>query len=564
LFLGTDVDEDEVNEEPDPVHDYELGGNFDAGDDLGDGEADAEDAFSGGRFSSSQVSEIHAIVAKMHDEIEDKAKQWKRSTESLLRVGNVLIRTKERRSGGNPWNAFHNAFEKDPTEDRPHHEYVRDVVRPAYLKLIEEHGGQNSAEWKAKAKQLIEDHSSLKAAGAAAIAQTPSDLGKVMNQLSARWEDDLKWGATMNIHGMFILVSGIPDAAASKHNVMVCGSKAMHQWATTNLPVEDALLPLIHSSILMATGQPVMLPKRLQPKDMHKMRKEVSDEILRLVLACGVKISRVPWRNLPSFLATHHLKFENWPSVSEFPSVQDLAVDQVRTESWKMLWEAFFDKKDSKRVMVSSLSDVSSANEGRLPGTTVLLSDYYGRTLVSVADTQKDHPDDPNSSPPSPGQSHFSAAGTSTSLAGPSPNSDSQAMGSIPTLDLSSISKKRNLQPHPHGGRKRTKKSTKSGVPYKSAEFILDDNDADEPQVDDMGTAVTLQTLSTPTEHLPTPLATGLEPMDFGIFPALPPLPDDVLDRLSTIDWTGEAGIDPLFPHLQNWDDMSPLGYPSS
>jgi hypothetical protein len=592
LFLESGEDEDDV----------ELGtlGRSDDSNGPGDPDAlgdiegeDAQDGLSGGRLSLSQVSEIHAIVAKMHDEIEAKAKQWKRSTESLLRVGNVLVNTKERRHGGNSWNSFHNAFEKDPVENRPHHEYVQVVIRPAYLKLIEEHGGQDSAEWKAKAKQLVEDHQSLKAAGAVAIAQTPSDLGKVMQQITKRWEDDLKWAATMNVHGMFILVSGNPDAAASKHNAMICGSNAMHQWATDNLPVKSSLLPLIHSYILMATGQPVMLPKRPQPKDMHKMRKEVSDEIQRVVLQCGAPISRVPWSNMPSFLANHNLRFENWPALSEFPSMMDLTVEYVRTESWKTLWEAFFAKEALQRVKVSSLSDVASANEGRLPRTTILVSDHLGHALISVADTQKGHLEVSNTSPLSPEQSiATSAVGDSTtSSAGPS----TMPPGSIPTPLSSSVLDKQGPNPRPEqttvttkkrkprdsrgDGRKRTKKSAKTDLAYKSSEFISEEHDADEPQVTTTSpgsSSVPSGPLSVPSGPLLVPSGSLSDPFMHGMeynnsgFGILNPLPDEVLQQLSGMDWSRASdemdfgAADPLLPHLGNWGDMPQLGYPSS
>lgn len=548
-----------------PSDEVEVDDPGDPEDVFGDG--DAQDILSGGRLSSSQVSEIQAIVAKMYDEIEDKAKQWKRSTESLLRVGNILINTKERRHGGNPWNSFHNAFEKDPVENRPHHEYVQAVIRPAYLQLIEEHGGQTSAEWKAKAKQLVEDHRSLKAAEAVIIAQTPSDVGKVMQQITKRWEDDLKWAATMNAHGMFVLVSGSPDPAASRHNAMVCGSDAMHHWATDNLPIKSSLLPLIHSYVLMATGQSVMQPKHPQPKDMHKMRKEVSDEIQRVVSAFGVRISRVPWGNLPSFLANHKLRLENWPALSEFPSLKDLEVDQARTESWKTLWEAFFAKETSKRVLVTSLSDIASANEERLPATTVLVSDHLGHALISVADTQKAVS---NTSPPIPEQSF-----AGSTVAAPT----SVPPGTIPALDLSSMSadvrheqigttKKRKARDSHGDGRKRTKKSAKKDLPFKSSEFISEDHDVDE-QVATTSTVVVPESEPVSSGSLSVPLPNGVVYTSSGVG-NIPPLPGDVLEQLSGMDWSRPSGmaefgmVDPLLPHLQNWGDIPPLGYPTS
>jgi hypothetical protein len=383
LFLNSD--EEEV------VH---HAGNNTSGSHNSVGGDDAEDetgaVLAGGRLSSSQVSEVHDIVRKMHAQIEAKAKEWRHSTESLLRVGNVVISTKERRHGGNSWNAFQSTFERDSDEKRSHSEYVETVVKPAYDALIREHGGVDSAEWKAKAEQLIEEHRSMKAAAAIAIAQQPSDVGRAMKQTFKRWEDDLKWLATLNVHGLAIMVSGIPDPAASKHNSMACGSKPMHDWAAANLPIKSSLLPLIHSHIVASQGEPLLQMKRMQPKDMHKMRKEIKDELQALVLPFKASIARVPWANLSSFFANNHLKVENWPLLAEFPAIQSLAVDQVRTESWRSLWLAFFNNDPAKRIKVSSLADLAKANGERLPNGTVLVSDRVGRALVTV---ETDSPD---------------------------------------------------------------------------------------------------------------------------------------------------------------------------
>ncbi|KAF9511315.1 hypothetical protein BS47DRAFT_1363929 [Hydnum rufescens UP504] len=86
------------------------------------------------------------------------------------------------------------------------------------------------------------------------------------------------------------------------------------------------------------------------------------------------------------------MRIENWLLLMEFPPIQDLAVDLVHTESWRSLWKYFFGCDVAKKIVVSSLSDLVSKNEGRLPDRSVLVSDCLGHTLVTMGDMEGDHP----------------------------------------------------------------------------------------------------------------------------------------------------------------------------
>ncbi|KAF9510129.1 hypothetical protein BS47DRAFT_1364754 [Hydnum rufescens UP504] len=242
-----------------------------------------------------------------------KAKEWEQPLESVMRIGNLGINTRERQSGGNPWNAFHHSYEKDSDPDQPHHEYVEKVIQPAYRSLILEHGGEDSAEWK-KAKELVEQHNASKAAQAAAITLSPAAMGKVIKQTTKHWTDDLKWMATMNIHGFCTLFSGIPDEAASKHNAVFTGTPAMKAWLDESFPKDSTLLKMIHSHILVYQGEQRLQRdmRRKVPKTMHMMQKEISEELQNLLKPFVGHIPRVPWATLPRFLANNHLKMENW------------------------------------------------------------------------------------------------------------------------------------------------------------------------------------------------------------------------------------------------------------
>src|SRR6202040_1781152 len=133
--------------------------------------------------------------------------------------------------------------------------------------------------WKAKAKELVAEHTTHKAEGAIAISQKPSELGRAMKQATKQWSDDLKWLAMMNAHAMFVIVSGSSDPAVAKHNVMLCGSQAMTDWAKGYLPLQSAFLSTIHAHIVMALGMPLLMSACSQPKDMHKMWKEIKDAL---------------------------------------------------------------------------------------------------------------------------------------------------------------------------------------------------------------------------------------------------------------------------------------------
>ncbi|KAF9506610.1 hypothetical protein BS47DRAFT_1367237 [Hydnum rufescens UP504] len=212
------------------------------------------------------------------DELEQKAKEWEQPLESVMQIGNLGINTREQQSRGNPWNAFHHSYEKDSDPNQPHHEYVEKVIQPAYHSLILEHGGEDSAEWKKKAKELVEQHNASKAAHAAAIALSPATMGKVIKQTTKCWTDDLKWMATMNIHGFCTLFSSIPDEAASKHNAVFTGTPAMKAWLDESFPKDSTLLKMIHSHILGYQGEQQLQRDVRQkvPKTMHMMWKEIS------------------------------------------------------------------------------------------------------------------------------------------------------------------------------------------------------------------------------------------------------------------------------------------------
>ncbi|KAF9507305.1 hypothetical protein BS47DRAFT_1366718 [Hydnum rufescens UP504] len=283
----------------------------------------------GGPFTDEQVAEIRGIVESMNRELKRKAKE------------NLAISTREWQSAGNLWNAYQASYEKDPSQTVPI---------------------TNSNAWKKKLKELVDQHNASKAAQAFDIVLSLAAMGKAIKQTTKRWKDDLKWMATMNIHGFCGIISSIPDEVASKQNALFTGSPAMKDWLNLSFPKDRAT--------------------SLTPKS------EAKDSKSGTAYTLGKS---------PQFLANNKLKIENWVAESEFPSLLSLDVSVVRTESWKKLWHTFFQPSDdSTKVRVTQLKHITQENNGKLPSDTVIVSDQFNNPLLTVA--QVDGPGEPNES----------------------------------------------------------------------------------------------------------------------------------------------------------------------
>ncbi|KAF9506842.1 hypothetical protein BS47DRAFT_1367063 [Hydnum rufescens UP504] len=237
----------------------------------------------------------------MNCELKHKAKEWDRPLESVMRIGNLAISTREWRSAGNPWNAYQALYEKDPKPDCPHHEYVEKVIQPAYCELIAAHSGEDSNAWKKKLKELVDQHNASKAAQAFDIALSLAMMGKVIKQTTKCWKDDLKWMATMNIHRFCGIISSVPDEVASKQNALFTGLPAMKDWLNLSFPKDSTSLKIIHSHILVYQGQHLLRQNQKQkiPKSMHLMWKEISEELNNLLTPLIGWVLHIPWASLP-------------------------------------------------------------------------------------------------------------------------------------------------------------------------------------------------------------------------------------------------------------------------
>ena len=106
-FIGDDHDPAAGNEDE---NDVDVDGN--------DNDAEEEEIVSsmmtGGRFTHEQVLEVKDLAKTLMTTLGQHAKAWKRPLDAVMQIANLLFATKERRAGGNAWNAFQNAFPEDP------------------------------------------------------------------------------------------------------------------------------------------------------------------------------------------------------------------------------------------------------------------------------------------------------------------------------------------------------------------------------------------------------------------------------------------------------------------
>ncbi|KAF9509703.1 hypothetical protein BS47DRAFT_1365084 [Hydnum rufescens UP504] len=282
------------------------------------------------------------------------AKDWKRPLDSMMRIANLIIATKERQVGGNAWNAFQSKHPEDPQkETHPHHQYIAEVIKPAYQALIASHGGAESSEWKQEAQELVAEHKKLKSGFAKKVGLSPADIGNL---------------------------------AASKHNAVICGLPAMKQWIKVVFPPTSTLLPKIHSHILVAQGETgihlTMAPKQLPP-DMHGRRTACTAELTWIFeeqndAAIGPKF---PWSTILAFLIRHHLYISGWLSKSKFPSVLGLIVSSLWMEHWTNLWNWLFAVEEHKHLVVKWL-DIPASED--ISDDTCLIRDNNNSTLSIV------------------------------------------------------------------------------------------------------------------------------------------------------------------------------------
>ncbi|KAF9504094.1 hypothetical protein BS47DRAFT_1369044 [Hydnum rufescens UP504] len=214
---------------------------------------DNEGMHLGGWFSAEQVAWAQNQCIKFLVDLDAKAKEWKRSPESVRHIALSL---------------YH---QSNPNLDSSvsASEYTSNVVQPAYLKLIESFGGEDSDTWAAEATRLIVEHDGVKAAAAKQIVQSGGDIARIMSAQKEKWTHDMQWLATMDVHAMFIMVSGnAASPAAHAQNECHLGSIKMSEWFNTKFSMAAEISDIYH----------FILSKHSQHEALHEFTAEESQK----------------------------------------------------------------------------------------------------------------------------------------------------------------------------------------------------------------------------------------------------------------------------------------------
>ncbi|KAF9502955.1 hypothetical protein BS47DRAFT_1402902 [Hydnum rufescens UP504] len=296
----------------------------------------------GGRFSAKQVAWAQNRCIEFLADLDAKAKEWKRSPESsLYRQSNPNLDSSVSAS-----------------------EYTSNVVRLAYLKLIESFGGEDSDTWAAEATRLIAEHDGVKAAAAKQIAQSGGDISLDYVCSEGKWTHDMQWLATMDVHAMFIMVSGnAASPAAHVQNECHLGSIEMSEWFNAKLSMA-AKISDIYRFILSKHSQHEALCEFMAEESQKKRAFDLSNiyktqtaikGMLAALFRPYMEFSVFPWTNLAKILIEHKLVLRNFLPNAQFPNFGSEYSDHYGTSHWKAL---YFTLQDTNPERKGDASDI--------------------------------------------------------------------------------------------------------------------------------------------------------------------------------------------------------------
>jgi hypothetical protein len=261
-------------------------------------------------------------------------------------------------------------------------EYTSNVVRLAYLKLIESFGGEDSNTWVAEAARLVVEHDGAKAGAVKQIAQSGGDITRIMSAQKEKWTHDMQWLATMDVHAMFIMVSGnAASPAAHAQNECHLGSVEMSKWYNTKFSLA-AEISNIYRFILSKHSQHEALHK-FMAKELKKKRAFDLSNVYKTQTAVKgmlaalfepyVKFSVFPWTNLAKVLIEYKLVLRNFLPNAKFPNFGSEYSDCYRTSHWKALYFMLKDSNPEKKVTLSSLDDWPKGDGSDVPLTLITM-----------------------------------------------------------------------------------------------------------------------------------------------------------------------------------------------
>ncbi|KAF9508448.1 hypothetical protein BS47DRAFT_1397761 [Hydnum rufescens UP504] len=293
---------------------------------------------------------------------------------------------------GSVWNAFQSSYcQSNPNLDSSvsASEYTSNVVRPAYLKLIESFGGKDSDTWAAEATRLITEHDGVKAAAAKQIAQSGGDIARIMSAQKEKWTHNMQWLATMDVHAMFIMVSGnAASPAAHVQNECRLGSIEMSKWFNTKFSMAAEISDIYHF-ILSKRSQHEALCEFTAEESQKKRAFDLSNVyktwtavkgMLAALFRPYVEFSVFPWTNLAKILIEHKLILRNFLPNAQFPNFSSEYSDHYGTSHWKALYFALQDTNPERKVTLSSLDDWPEGDASDI----LLIVDHNGDVILSL------------------------------------------------------------------------------------------------------------------------------------------------------------------------------------
>ncbi|KAF9508555.1 hypothetical protein BS47DRAFT_1397713 [Hydnum rufescens UP504] len=326
----------------------------------------------GGRFSIDQIKWAHAKCEEFFAELDTKAKEWNRSPESVRHIA-LAISPSKTSQNGNAWNAFQALYKKDHPNTDPSgtsfihvcSDYTVNMVQPAYAQLIESFGGEESPEWATEAAWLIAEHESAKVGATKLVAQSGGDIAWIMANQKDKWTHDMQWLATMDIHTMFLMVTGnAASPAAHAQNECRLGSEEMAAWYNSNFMMSTQLANIYS----------------IYPLSPFPTRTAIKDTLIGL-FSPFVKMTKFPWTNLAKVLVQNKLIISNFVPNDKFPNFGTSLSDLHTTDQYKTLYYALEESSPEKKIVITKVDNwpVGEAED------VALITDRHGEVILSLA-----------------------------------------------------------------------------------------------------------------------------------------------------------------------------------
>ena len=268
-------------------------------------------------------------------------------------------------------------------------DYTLHTVKPAYTALIESFGGEDTDEWMEEAERLVVEHEGAKATSAKQVAQSGGDIARIMSSQKDKWTHDMRWLATMDIHTLFIMVTGnAASAAAHGQNECRLGSEEIADWYKSKFDMKIQLADIYRFILarrsqfdeLREFTQSEMARKRADElSNVYKTRTAVKDSLIQLFKPF-IKLSVFPWTNLSKILVQNHLIITNIVPDNEFKNFGSSYSDSHSTEEFKALYFALEEKSPEKRITVSKLDNWPDSATKDI----ALITDRDGKVVLTL------------------------------------------------------------------------------------------------------------------------------------------------------------------------------------